>query len=239
MILTFHSSLKYLAVSGCGMSDTPAELAKIVWENPENGQTQEFLLTEDANVSIGRSPDNEICIPERTVSRHHAAVSYQYGVFVVTDTGSANGVFVNDEKIEQPYPLIDGDTVRLYVPTIQFFTVLGDEATGPVPSITVQPILSLTAGPRQGTEIVVDKPSLTFGRETSNATWEITLPDKSISRPHARLFRQDGFWYMEDLNSANGTIVDGKLIEQPALLRSGSLVMMGETAFIFELPDEE
>jgi pSer/pThr/pTyr-binding forkhead associated (FHA) protein len=219
------------------MSDTLAELAKIVWENPENGQTQEFILTEDANVSIGRSPDNEICIPERTVSRHHAAIAYQHGVFVVTDTGSANGVFVNDEKVEEPYPLIDGDIVRLYVPTIQFFTVVGDDE--PVaPNITVKPVLQVTAGPKQGTQIIVEKSTLTFGRETSNATWEITLPDKSISRPHARLFRQDGYWYMEDLNSANGTIVDGKLIEQPSLLRNGSLVMMGETAFIFELPEE-
>jgi len=49
------------------------------------------------------------------VSRLHCALTREAGVFSVTDLGSTNGTFVNDERLEPntPYPLSDGDLLVL------------------------------------------------------------------------------------------------------------------------------
>ncbi len=224
------------------MSENPVALAKVIWENPETGQLQEYVLNEGATVTIGRGADNEIHINERVVSRHHATIQYRCGLFVVSDAGSANGVFVNDERVSQPYPLIDGDVIRLYMPTMKFIAILPDD-TGrtdprlPEPSTTEMkttlPRVVITSGPLTGSEISLNKETITFGRAISNANWEVRLPDHAVSRPHARIFAQQGNWYVEDLNSANGTMVEGVDINHPVLLQDGATVTMGETVMVF------
>ncbi|NDJ85541.1 MAG: FHA domain-containing protein [Chloroflexi bacterium] len=227
------------------MDENPVALAKVIWTDPETGKPVEHVLVEGDSVSIGRSPDNEIYIPERTVSRHHASISYRSGVFVVSDTGSANGIWVNDDKKEEPYPLIDGDIIRLYMPEIEFRAILPDEAppletegaadTAAADGHRAKTRIRMISGSLTGTEIAISKDSMTFGRAVSNASWEITLPDHAVSRPHARLFFRGGSWYLEDLGSSNGTMIEGEFITQPVLLRDGMTITMGETSFIFHV----
>lgn len=65
-----------------------------------------------ATVNIGRAHDNQVVIEDSTVSRHHAWIKPQEGEFLIFDVGSANGTFVNEEKIEEPRHLESGDVVR-------------------------------------------------------------------------------------------------------------------------------
>lgn len=63
-------------------------------------------------VIIGRSPDNEIYIQSKFVSRHHAQlVSDQYGC-AIEDLNSTNGVFIGEERIKK-HRLKDGDVISL------------------------------------------------------------------------------------------------------------------------------
>jgi general secretion pathway protein A len=63
-------------------------------------------------IIIGRSPDNEIYIQSKFVSRHHAQlISDEYGC-AIEDLNSTNGVFVGDERVKK-YRLKDGDVVSL------------------------------------------------------------------------------------------------------------------------------
>jgi general secretion pathway protein A len=63
-------------------------------------------------IIIGRSPDNEIYIQSKFVSRHHAQLtSDQYGC-AIEDLNSTNGVYVGEERIKK-YRLKDGDVVSL------------------------------------------------------------------------------------------------------------------------------
>ena len=73
---------------------------------------QVFPLTQ-APVSIGRQADNAIVLADPQASRRHAVISWQAGAFVVQDSGSANGTFVNDRLIGGPQPLRDGDVLRI------------------------------------------------------------------------------------------------------------------------------
>jgi signal transduction histidine kinase/pSer/pThr/pTyr-binding forkhead associated (FHA) protein len=53
----------------------------------------------DGVTSVGRSSDNDICIPDIGVSRHHAKLLKKNGKVFVVDLGSRHGVFVNGRKI--------------------------------------------------------------------------------------------------------------------------------------------
>jgi pSer/pThr/pTyr-binding forkhead associated (FHA) protein len=62
------------------------------------------------NVRIGRAPDNEICLDEIGVSRHHAQIVTVLGESVVEDLDSRNGTFVNNKWI-RTRQLAPGDAI--------------------------------------------------------------------------------------------------------------------------------
>ncbi len=217
-------------------------LAKITWNDPQSGNTSEFFLTEGATASIGRLESNDVCIKEQHVSRQHAVINYRDGVFLITDLGSANGVWVNDQRVVEPYPLTAGDEIRLYVPTIQFSAVLTDEDPSGehVTVITASTgidgagRLVVTNGPQEGTSLPLVGSSVRVGRATTKADWEICLQDPSVSRPHARLECIESTWIVYDLGSANGTLVNGSPVnEKGRALRDGDVITFGATLTLF------
>ncbi len=73
---------------------------------------QVYPLTQAA-VTIGRQDDNTVVLVDPQVSRHHARLSWQGGTYVVHDLDSANGTFVNEQRLTVPRRLQDGDVLRL------------------------------------------------------------------------------------------------------------------------------
>jgi putative secretion ATPase (PEP-CTERM system associated) len=65
-------------------------------------------------IIVGRSPDNEIYIKSKFVSRHHAQLVSDEGGCVVEDLNSTNGVFIGEKQIKK-HRLRDGDVVTLGV----------------------------------------------------------------------------------------------------------------------------
>ncbi len=63
-------------------------------------------------MNIGRAGDNQISIQDPTISRHHAWIKAEGEDFMIFDIGSANGTFVNDERVQEPRGLKNGDVVR-------------------------------------------------------------------------------------------------------------------------------
>ena len=166
------------------MTEKPQSLAKVTWQDPETGELREYILEEGATATIGRSPNNHIAIPERHVSRAHAVISFRDGVFTISDLGSANGTFVNDKRLVDPFPLVHGDVIRLYVPVLQFSSIVTQEEhdhakiTGTliVPArADGQPTLYITSGPQEGAEIPLLTPLIRIGRATRSANWDISL----------------------------------------------------------------
>ncbi|MBE2266848.1 MAG: FHA domain-containing protein [Anaerolinea sp.] len=218
----------------------PVVLAKLSWQDPQTGETRDLFLQEGGSASIGRLDNNEICIKEQHVSRQHAIIDYRDGVFFITDNDSANGVFINDERITEPYPLIAGDVIRLYVPQIKFDAVTLEEQqyateriTGVVSGIRRGQLI-IASGLQEGTTIALRWDSLRVGRATANAEWEICLPDPSVSRPHARMDYVDNNWIVYDLGSSNGTFVNGSPInEKGRVLHDGDQITFGTTLTLF------
>ena len=70
-----------------------------------------FPLT-TRGLSIGRSEDRDVVIPDPAASRHHCQIALQAGEWVLRDMGSANGVFVNGVRVRECL-LADGDLIRI------------------------------------------------------------------------------------------------------------------------------
>lgn len=229
------------------MSEQTEGLAKVTWADPDSGDKREFVLEEGATATIGRSPNNTIYIPERHVSRQHAVISFRDGIFMISDLGSANGTFVNDKQLSDPFPLAHGDVIRLYVPVLQFSAMVTEEeheqakmtGTLVVPAGGGgQPTLHITSGPQEGAEIAILTPMLKIGRATRNATWDISLQDPAVSRPHCQIaLQEDGLWAVVDLSSVNGTVVNGVPVEadEPHLLQDGTVITVGQTTMLFRM----
>lgn len=81
---------------------------------------QEFVITLGVS-AIGRGAQCEIVIPGTHLSRQHAEFELHDGQLKIRDLGSANGSFVNDNRIEanQPVRLVPGDRLRFDVYSFQ------------------------------------------------------------------------------------------------------------------------
>ena len=209
--------------------------ARLTWQDPKTGELRAYALAAGAHVTIGRGPNNHICIPERHVSRQHAVIRAANGAFILVDLGSANGTFVNEQLLQGPFPLADGDVIRLYVPALTFST----GATDAAPSVAAagkSPSLLIRSGPQAGTTIPLLAPVVIIGRVTRHAAWDISLPDQAVSRPHAELRREDdGTWRLTDLDSANGTLLNDIPLDPhaPAALEDGDAITLGQTTLVF------
>jgi pSer/pThr/pTyr-binding forkhead associated (FHA) protein len=65
-----------------------------------------------ASTDIGRAGSNTIVLAHVTISRQHARIRVDDDQFLLFDLGSANGTYVNDQPVEEPVALQDGDRVR-------------------------------------------------------------------------------------------------------------------------------
>ncbi|MGZ8600491.1 MAG: FHA domain-containing protein FhaB/FipA [Actinomycetota bacterium] len=57
----------------------------------------------------------------------------------------------------------------------------------------------------------------------------IRLSDTYVSQMHARLYSEDGRWYVEDLGSTNGTFLNDHKVVQPVPVNAGDVVKVGKT----------
>lgn len=90
-------------------------------------------------------------------------------------------------------------------------------------------------GGLKGQRLVIKTPVVNIGRADYN---DLVFPDESISTTHAKLQRREGVWVLVDLDSTNGTFVDGERIKGEAPLAPGANVRFGDVALVFEPTDD-
>lgn len=78
----------------------------------ENGEAKQVLV-EGEKFLIGRTPDNDLQIPLNNLSRQHVKIERFADVFVISDCGSSNGSTINNEPLEKPIALKNGDLLNL------------------------------------------------------------------------------------------------------------------------------
>jgi len=95
-------------------------------------------------------------------------------------------------------------------------------------------ILTVLQGPDKGRkfELPDHEPQL-IGRSSE----ALPIDDNAVSRRHAELTPDEGVWYIRDLDSQNGTYVNGTRIEGRTRLRPGDQVRAGQTLFVFGMTE--
>lgn len=100
----------------------------------------------------------------------------------------------------------------------------------PTPNAPARPrrgfsILAVVDGAMRGTTVPLKESGVLLGR---NPECTLILDDDYASGRHARVY-YDGSWYVEDLESTNGTFVNGDRITEPIRLNEGTQVRIGAT----------
>ncbi|MGH7673032.1 MAG: FHA domain-containing protein [Gemmatimonadales bacterium] len=113
-------------------------------------------------------------------------------------------------------------------------TVHGAPAA-PRPSGGVLASLLVRVGALKGQRLVVKTPLANIGRADYN---DLVIPDESVSTTHAKLQRREGIWVLVDLDSTNGTFVDGDRVAGEAPLAPGATLRFGDVALVFEPTDD-
>jgi serine phosphatase RsbU (regulator of sigma subunit)/pSer/pThr/pTyr-binding forkhead associated (FHA) protein len=83
------------------------------------GTRERYPLAKD-RVSIGRSRESDIFLPDQWLSRHHAAIEQREGAFWVGDLNSKNGTLLNGEPVRDWRRLRPGDVITLGEHTLTF-----------------------------------------------------------------------------------------------------------------------
>ena len=96
--------------------------------------------------------------------------------------------------------------------------------------------LTIIAGPSAGSLIMMDGDEMIIGR---GATATERIDDEGLSREHVRIFRRGGGYWIEDLQSTNGTFINGVPIPYAAPLNNADRVQLGRTLILrFQLQDK-
>jgi len=102
---------------------------------------------DQSTIRIGRSEDMDIPIDNVSVSREHAQIVRSELGWTLKDLGSANGTFVNGERVEGTYPLRRGDEI-----SIGKFSLFFDKVVGEAPAAAAKPQAPVSAtGAASGT----------------------------------------------------------------------------------------
>jgi hypothetical protein len=93
-------------------------------------------------------------------------------------------------------------------------------------------VASPTGEPAEGTSLPLDAIA-TIGRDVNNA---IVVDDQFVSAEHAILTFRGRAWYVEDLESTNGTFVNGAPVTEVTPLGYGDVIQVGQVRFRLERP---
>lgn len=119
-----------------------------------------LIPVERSPFTIGRSPENDLVVPEAAVSRRHARLENRRGRWFLLDLDSANGTFVNRQRVSasQPVPLNSGDVIAMGGSV--FSALLRSPASSDRPRTERPPSASAgpqarqaTAGPKRSTPV--------------------------------------------------------------------------------------
>ena len=88
--------------------------------------------------------------------------------------------------------------------------------------------LVLTSGPRAGTELALGRDPITIGRSSESG---LVIRDDYTSTHHARLLLWNDEWMIQDLDSTNGTFLDGRRVTVPTQVPLDTPIKIGTTTF--------
>jgi ABC-type multidrug transport system ATPase subunit/pSer/pThr/pTyr-binding forkhead associated (FHA) protein/ABC-type multidrug transport system permease subunit len=187
----------------------------------DEGSTFEAPLG-DRPLTLGRDPASDVVLASRFVSVRHARIEPDGVAHRIADVGSTNGLLFEGRRLapNTPLTLADGDVLRI-----------GDPATGSFVSLTYRNPLATRAPLAAARSFPLRRSAeqTTIGRAAS----DVTLDNPQVSRQHALIERTAQGHVLRDLDSANGTFVNGGRVTQHALT-PGDIIQIGAFKLVYD-----
>jgi ABC-type multidrug transport system ATPase subunit/pSer/pThr/pTyr-binding forkhead associated (FHA) protein len=213
------------------------------------------MLTPGKWYTVGAAPDCDIVVEAPQVSGHHARLILHGHGYLIEDTGSTNGLWLQGYRVPSA-DVVDGDVIGLgkfLIPLAELVakvTQRGQSVPVPIASSAPPPQRNVAVGGHPETapgrtpptdvvvrDVDVAAKPLTIGREPD---CDLIVADSGVSGRHARVFRNAGRLILEDLGSRNGTFVrvggQGEWVSyRSCALRRQDVVRVGKQGFRFKL----
>jgi ABC-type multidrug transport system ATPase subunit/pSer/pThr/pTyr-binding forkhead associated (FHA) protein/ABC-type multidrug transport system permease subunit len=218
-------------LSGSAMLNYPALLDLATQALHPLGVSESFL--------VGRNETADICVFDRTCSRHHFRIVRRDARFYVESLSTRNHTYHNGQPVTASEPLEHGAVLQAGLTRFQFLLQPPSDGTNlkaadapapPAPTL-------LSAGPAPSVDDALGASTfplagaMLIGREQARV--QIFLPHPQVSRVHAHITLEGKTATLTDLRSANGTFVNGQRITAPTTLRPGDQLDIGPYALQF------
>ena len=211
---------------------------KLTIEDDEGKRTPLPLVRDE--YSIGRGEENTVRLTERNISRRHATLRQEPSGWVITDTSSRNGSYVNGVRLVGEHTVSEGDIVQVGDYRLAFTDEeMAATSTDPTKASTLpgggtSPIkpdrLVVVVGPDPGQEFLIQTAVVSIGRAPE---LDLSIAHASVSRVHSEIHALGGGRYeIIDKASANGVRVNGSLLKR-GLLEAGDFIELGEVKLKF------
>ncbi|HEY5533707.1 MAG TPA: FHA domain-containing protein [Ignavibacteria bacterium] len=161
---------------------------------------------------VGRSPENDICLNDVSVSRKHLKIAVDDKV-LIEDLGSVNGTFVNGKPVKFAY-ITPQDTVRLGNVTLNTAQLFVPQNTSTTEKKIDKTIYSNEKNVPQTLK------TISVGRAADN---DIVLGDTQISAHHANFYIDGNNIILEDKNSTNGTFINKRRVTRSNVTLSDTI----------------
>lgn len=205
-------------------------------------------------IAIGRSPTATIPILDLHCSREQCVITEQDGKYFITNLSDAVVTLVNDISFEDTEELAHGDTIRFGTSEFRFIAHDGElvksDTIASMTAIAAQQTIVPTLPQRSANEATVMATEMDQGEVVEfegsvpvtddiilgrdNNKCDLLLEHPQVSRVHAQVSHRRKRTTIVDLNSANGTYVNGRRIASTQILKSGDLIDIGPFSLSFE-----
>jgi pSer/pThr/pTyr-binding forkhead associated (FHA) protein len=212
-------------------------LASLLITHPD-GRMEEFALTgREVRIGRGKQQGNDLQLTDPRVSKRHAHISFENGMFVLYDDGSTNGTRINDLPLpaQVPQPLENGSVIQVGNTDILFQA--SDTKTmphaHPAPR-PVTPAAHVSINPTGIWKLVAEDgqvytlaSKMRLGKALDA---DLMFIADGVASDHAHLVLQGESYYIEDQGSSVGTRVNGEAIPAkfPVPLYDGDKIALGE-----------
>lgn len=185
--------------------------------------------------SIGKSKSNDICLPLNNVARFHAVIAKKRRDWVVTDTSnSAVGIMVNGERVDGKTVIENNDIITIGNIPLKFECeeALSQNSRQQIRQTVSQNTVAygVLVDVKTRRPVYLKQKDILLGR---GEDCDIRLMNQTVSSHHARIYQTSKGWAVADLDSHNGTKLNGRFIDQPQLIFDEDMLTFGDRVFVF------
>ncbi|MCH8009984.1 MAG: FHA domain-containing protein [Chloroflexi bacterium] len=191
-------------------------------------------ILDRAEYSIGRTPDNDICVPVATMSGKHARLVREGSTYRFIQLGRTNQTLLAGAPLSE-HLLRPGDRLEI-ASGADAVTLVFDAASEAKPTLAGSQTLTGALIKPSETEptgverlALPDRGSMAIGR---SETCDLVLPSLHVSRQHAQIEVRDGRATLSDSGSSNGTFVNG-IRSSNRVLVAGDVMRIGPYKLVF------